>query len=313
VALPVRFPRPSRVRGYAADCLSYRSRARPCLCLSDGNSYRPGLVPLFPSLTTLLIRMDVHPFHVHSFLNVRESLTGQPPAAFSRRISRALTGRPLAGKCLVTCITSVRHPGDPGITRRASHQHNPAIRNDPSGMAGYLATTSASTAPAISTAPTCFQIINGLTVSNQGCLRFAATRSLASKDVTARYRRGPLRVIVKACRGVLTGGLLPPGIPESIYGDGSKAAPPEPAQPGPAHSSGKDWQTWQITAWTARVIRAGSAAQRSRPRCAGNHIEHIYIKTGCPGRAEASLDAMQQGLLATCARRKDKGKTPRGK
>jgi len=60
---------------------SYRSRARLCLCSSDGNSYLPGLVPLFPSLTTLLIRMDVHPFHVHSFLHVRESLTGQPTAA----------------------------------------------------------------------------------------------------------------------------------------------------------------------------------------------------------------------------------------
>ena len=54
---------------------SYMSRARLYLCSSDGNSYLPGLVPLFPSLTTLLIRMDVHPFHVHSFLHVRESLT----------------------------------------------------------------------------------------------------------------------------------------------------------------------------------------------------------------------------------------------
>ena len=31
------------------------------LCSSDGNSYLPGLVPLFPSLTTLLIHMDAHP------------------------------------------------------------------------------------------------------------------------------------------------------------------------------------------------------------------------------------------------------------
>jgi hypothetical protein len=72
---------------------SYRSRARLCLCSSDGNSYLPGLVPLFPSRTTLLIRMDVHPFHVHSFLHVLESLMGQPPAAFSRRINRAAVSR----------------------------------------------------------------------------------------------------------------------------------------------------------------------------------------------------------------------------
>ena len=39
--------------------------------------------------------------------------------------------------------------------------------------------------------------------SNQGCLHFAATCSLASKDVTTRYRRGPFRVVVKACRGCI--------------------------------------------------------------------------------------------------------------
>ncbi|MFZ0919894.1 MAG: LuxR C-terminal-related transcriptional regulator, partial [Candidatus Dormiibacterota bacterium] len=33
------------------------------------------------------------------------------------------------------------------------------------------------------------------------------------------------------------------------------------------------------------------------PKTAGNHIEHIYIKIGCSSRAEASLYAMQQGLL----------------
>ena len=33
------------------------------------------------------------------------------------------------------------------------------------------------------------------------------------------------------------------------------------------------------------------------PKTAGNHIEHIYLKTGCSSRAEASLYAMQQGLL----------------
>ena len=41
------------------------------------------------------------------------------------------------------------------------------------------------------------------------------------------------------------------------------------------------------------------------PRCAGNHIEDIYIRTGWSSRAEASLHAMQQGLLASCARRKE--------
>ena len=33
------------------------------------------------------------------------------------------------------------------------------------------------------------------------------------------------------------------------------------------------------------------------PKTAGNHIERIYLKTGCSSRAEASLYAMQQGLL----------------
>ena len=33
------------------------------------------------------------------------------------------------------------------------------------------------------------------------------------------------------------------------------------------------------------------------PKTVGNHIEHIYIKIGCSSRAEASLYAMQQGLL----------------
>ena len=51
--------------------------------------------------------------------------------------------------------------------------------------------------PAIGTVPAC-------------CLRFAATRSLASKDVTARYRRGPFRVVVKACRGCINGQVCSP-------------------------------------------------------------------------------------------------------
>jgi len=29
----------------------------------------------------------------------------------------------------------------------------------------------------------------------------------------------------------------------------------------------------------------------------GNHVEHIYMKIGCSSRGEASLFAMQQGLL----------------
>jgi HD-GYP domain-containing protein (c-di-GMP phosphodiesterase class II) len=33
------------------------------------------------------------------------------------------------------------------------------------------------------------------------------------------------------------------------------------------------------------------------PKRVGNHIEHIYLKIGCPSRAEASLFAMQRGLL----------------
>ena len=33
------------------------------------------------------------------------------------------------------------------------------------------------------------------------------------------------------------------------------------------------------------------------PKTAGNHIEHIYLKTGARSRAAASLYAMRQGLL----------------
>jgi HD-GYP domain-containing protein (c-di-GMP phosphodiesterase class II) len=33
------------------------------------------------------------------------------------------------------------------------------------------------------------------------------------------------------------------------------------------------------------------------PKTAGNHIEHIYMKIGCSSRAEASLFAMQHGLI----------------
>ena len=33
------------------------------------------------------------------------------------------------------------------------------------------------------------------------------------------------------------------------------------------------------------------------PKTVGNHVEHIYLKTGCSSRAEASLYAMQHGLL----------------
>jgi DNA-binding NarL/FixJ family response regulator len=33
------------------------------------------------------------------------------------------------------------------------------------------------------------------------------------------------------------------------------------------------------------------------PKTAGNHVEHIYAKTGASGRAVATLFAMQHGLL----------------
>ncbi len=33
------------------------------------------------------------------------------------------------------------------------------------------------------------------------------------------------------------------------------------------------------------------------PKTVGNDVEHIYLKTGCSSRAEASLYAMQHGLL----------------
>lgn len=33
------------------------------------------------------------------------------------------------------------------------------------------------------------------------------------------------------------------------------------------------------------------------PKTAGNHVEHIYAKTGASGRAAAALFAVQHGLL----------------
>ena len=45
------------------------------------------------------------------------------------------------------------------------------------------------------------------------------------------------------------------------------------------------------------------------PGCAGHHIEHIYIKTGCSSRAGASLHAMQQGRWRA-ARGAKIGQTP---
>jgi DNA-binding CsgD family transcriptional regulator len=53
------------------------------------------------------------------------------------------------------------------------------------------------------------------------------------------------------------------------------------------------------TAWAGRGHSNKEIAGRLviSPKTVGNHIEHIYIKTGCSSRAEASLYAMQQGLL----------------
>jgi DNA-binding CsgD family transcriptional regulator len=33
------------------------------------------------------------------------------------------------------------------------------------------------------------------------------------------------------------------------------------------------------------------------PKTAGNHVEHIYLKTGARSRAAASLFAMRHGLV----------------
>lgn len=37
------------------------------------------------------------------------------------------------------------------------------------------------------------------------------------------------------------------------------------------------------------------------PKTAGNHVEHIYLKTGARSRAAASLFAMRNGLLGELA------------
>ena len=46
---------------------------------------------------------------------------------------------------------------------------------------------------------------NNSPIPGPQCLRFVATRGLASKDVTSRYPRGPFRVVVKACGGRING------------------------------------------------------------------------------------------------------------
>ena len=61
--------------------------------------------------------------HVHSFFSMYWSLLrNSRQQLFSRRINRAAVSWE---KFIVTCITSVRRPKDPGIMWRASHQHNP--------------------------------------------------------------------------------------------------------------------------------------------------------------------------------------------
>ena len=205
----------------------------------------------------------------------------------------------------MTCITSARRPGDPGITRRASHQHNPAIRNDPLRHGGLPATTSPSTAPAISTVPACSRIINGLTVSNQGCLRFVATRSLASKDVTARYRRGPLRIVVKACRRCINGQAACPRYPGKHLRRRVKSRAARAYPTGTGSLPRKGLANVADHRLDGSGYPRGLSGAALSPRCADNHIEHIYIRTGCSSRAEASLHAIQQGLLASRARGKE--------
>jgi len=61
-----------------------------------------------------------------------------------------------------------------------------------------------------------------------------------------------------------------------------------------------------LTAREVEVLALAAQGQSNReiadrlvisPKTVGNHIEHIYVKIGCSSRAEASLFAMQQGLL----------------
>lgn len=93
------------------------------LCSSDGNSYLPGLVSLFPSLAILLIRMDVHP-HVHSF----SPCTGVSYETAASSFFRAgLTGRLLAGRIYRDLYHISAAPQGPGIMWRASHQQSGTV------------------------------------------------------------------------------------------------------------------------------------------------------------------------------------------
>ena len=53
------------------------------------------------------------------------------------------------------------------------------------------------------------------------------------------------------------------------------------------------------------TFQQGSLARRLviSPKTVGNHIEHIYTKSGCSSRAETGLFTMRHGLLSDSARR----------
>src|SRR5271157_3099247 len=124
----------------------------------------------------------------------------------------------------------MRRPEDPGIMRRAGHRYNPQSGTVPPGVVGFYLQQQVRPPrpPSVRS-----RFVSRLLICDfqlPGRLRFVATRNLASKDVTARYRRGPLRVLVKACEGCINKRAAYPRYPGKHARRGSKAAPPGPPQ-----------------------------------------------------------------------------------
>ena len=99
----------------------------------------------------------------------------------------------------------------------------------------------------------------------------------------------------------------PPSCGPRCAPGGWTAPPSTPCSPPPATASaaaatvrpGSPPARWRCCASLARGLSNKQIAARLviTPKTAGNHIEHIYTKIGATSRAEASLFAMQHGLL----------------
>jgi HD-GYP domain-containing protein (c-di-GMP phosphodiesterase class II) len=89
-------------------------------------------------------------------------------------------------------------------------------------------------------------------------------------------------------------GLLDPDAADAVLGTAGHSVPRR--REGPA---GLTRREIEVLVLVARGLSNKGIAARLviSPRTAGNHVAHIYMKIGCSTRAQASLFAMQHGLL----------------